>query len=104
MTLNIQYDFEWDTQKAVSNLKKHGVSFEQATTIFSDPLALTVFDADHSEYEERWFTLGQDTQDQVLLAVAHTYRDSHSPHIRIRIISARYATKQEQRFYENEPR
>ncbi len=97
------YDFEWDTIKATSNLKKHGVTFEQATSIFLDQLSLTVFDAEHSEYEERWFTLGYSI-DGKLLAVAHTYRASSLSGVKIRIISARPATKQEQRFYADEPR
>jgi uncharacterized protein len=52
------YDFEWDPAKALSNLQKHGVSFDQAATVFMDELALTVYDRASSEGEERWFTLG----------------------------------------------
>ena len=97
------YDFEWDTYKANTNLKKHGVTFDQAASVFLDALALTVFDAAHSQYEERWFTLGH-TASGVLLAVAHTYQATSSSSTRIRIISARPATKQERRFYADEPR
>ena len=89
---------------AESNLGKHGVSFEQAAMIFADPFALTIFDSAHNEYKERWFTIGLNNQDQLFLAVSYTYRDSHSPIILVRIISARLATKQEKRFYEDEPR
>lgn len=100
---NVVYDFEWDAHKAASNLKKHGVTFEQATSVFLDALALTVFDATHSQYEERWFTLGV-TIEGALLAIAHTYQASSPTNIRARIISARPATKQEQHFYADSPR
>ncbi|MFZ1765779.1 MAG: BrnT family toxin [Candidatus Nitrotoga sp.] len=60
--VNLTYDYEWDAHKAASNLKKHGVTFEQAASVFLDALALTVFDAAHSEHEERWFTLGYTTR------------------------------------------
>lgn len=97
------YDFEWDAHKAYSNLKKHGVTFEQAASVFLDALAVTVFDEVHSQYEERWFTLGY-TTGGAPLAVAHTYQATSSTSTRIRIISARPATKQERRFYADEPR
>lgn len=100
---NLVYDFEWDAHKASSNLKKHGVAFEQAATVFLDALSLTVVDAVHSQNEERWFTLGH-TAGGILLAVSHTYQDVGSTSARIRIISARPATKQERRFYAEEPR
>ena len=99
----VVYDFEWDRNKADSNLKKHGVAFEQAATVFLDALAMTVFNEAHSQYEERWFTLGHAT-DGALLAVAHTYKATSANSIRIRIISARPATKQERRFYAENPR
>ena len=97
------YDFEWDVQKANANLKKHGVTFEQAASVFLDALSLTVFDEAHSEYQERWFTMGH-TVGGVLLAVAHTYQATSSTNTGIRIISARLATKQEQRVYADRPR
>ncbi len=100
---NLAYDCEWDAHKAASNLKKHGVTFEQAASVFLDALSLTVFDAAHSQHEERWFTLGHTTVG-TLLAVAHTYQATSSTSMRIRIISARPATKQEQHFYADEPR
>jgi uncharacterized DUF497 family protein len=77
--------------------------FEQAASVFLDALALTVFDEAHSAYEERWFTLGYASYG-VLLAVAHTYQTTSLANTRIRIISARPATKQEQRFYADNPR
>ena len=100
--VNLAYDFEWDAHKAASNLKKHGVTFEQAASVFLDALSLTVFNDAHSQYEERWYTLGH-TTGGVLLAVAHTYQATSSTSARVRIISARPATKQERRFYADEP-
>jgi uncharacterized protein len=99
----MDYDFDWDKHKAAANLRKHGVTFEQAASVFLDGLALTVFDEAHSEFEERWFTLGHTTSN-ALLAVAHTYQTTTTNKFRVRIISARPATKQEQRFYADEPR
>ncbi len=52
------YDFEWDTKKARTNLRKHGVSFRHATSVLRDPLALTIFDDGHGETEERWVSIG----------------------------------------------
>lgn len=101
--VNLAFDFEWDVHKAVSNLQKHGVTFEQAASVFLDALALTVFDEAHSEYEERWFTLGH-TTGSMLLAVAHTYQITGATSSRVRIISARPATKHERRLYADEPR
>ena len=60
MTEDPNYNFEWDSVKALSNVRKHGVTFDQAATVFLDALALTVFDAAHSQHEERWFMLGLD--------------------------------------------
>jgi len=99
-----QLEFAWDDHKAQSNIVKHGVTFAQAATVLLDPLALTVFDDAHSDFEERWFTLGMASTTGKLLAVAHTYATTgpHTP--TVRIISAREATKAERRQYENEPR
>ena len=99
----MNFDFDWDPNKAASNKIKHGVTFEQAATVLLDALALTVFDSAHSDYEERWFTLGM-SQDAQLLAVAHTYAATGPDSATIRIISAREATRTERRQYENEPR
>jgi uncharacterized DUF497 family protein len=71
--------------------------------VLVDPLALTVFDAAHSENEERWFTLGR-SEDGKLLAVAYTYRLTGPSSVQVRIISARDATRREREQYENEPR
>lgn len=96
-------EFVWDPVKASSNLAKHGVAFDQAATVFADALALTVFDGEHSTYEERWFTMGACSLGK-LLAVSHTYTASGSGGARVRIISARGATRNERRQYEQEPR
>jgi hypothetical protein len=95
----MQYQFEWHPAKAAANLKKHGVSFEQATEVFTDPIALTLYDEDNSEEEDRWITLGKGFK-QHYLVVVHTFRDSQANTVRIRIISARPATKHEIKQYE----
>jgi len=87
-------EFEWDPQKAEANEKKHGVSFDEASSSFGDPLALTISDPDHSEREERLLLLGR-SETGTLLVVAHTERGE-----RIRLISAREATQRERRDYE----
>ena len=87
--------FEWDKDKAQSNLAKHGVSFEEAASTFGDPLALVFPDPDHSVGEKRWLTFGASQTDR-LLAVIHTER-VHA----IRIISARKATRHEREIYEH---
>ncbi len=79
------------------------MTFEQAAAVLLDPLALTVFDEGHSSYEERWFTLGLSSEGK-LLAVAHTYVATGRASARVRMISAREATRQERRQYEDEPR
>ena len=96
----MHFHFEWDPDNASANLKKHRVSFEQAAEIFKDPIALTVYDEDNSDDEERWVTLGR-VQQQHFLVVVHTYHDSESNVVRIRIISARPATRPEIKQYEN---
>lgn len=86
--------FEWDSDKASRNLKKHGVSFDEASTVFDDPLFITFLDEEHSIDEERYITLGLSEMNRLLL-IAHTDREG-----RLRIISARKATRNERRFYE----
>jgi len=68
---DFHYLFEWDVAKAASNRRKHGISFELATTVFQDPLSLTIVDDEHSEHEERWITLGR-AATEVLVVVVHT--------------------------------
>jgi hypothetical protein len=98
-----QLEFTWDPVKAAANLAKHGVAFAQGASVFADALALTVFDHEHSEFEERWFTLGLASNGK-LLAVSHTYTATGPASARMRIISAREATRNERRQYEDEPR
>ena len=81
--------FEWDVKKEKSNVRKHGVSFEQASYVFADPFALSKFDEEHSESEERWLMLGK-SLNQVILVVAHTYRNTENVEY-ARVISARNA-------------
>ena len=97
--LEFQFHFEWDPAKAVANLRKHGVSFERAATVFQNPEALSLYDRAHSEAgEDRWITLGMDTHGQ-LLVVCHTWSEAGEGAARCRIISARKATKTEARQY-----
>ncbi len=86
--------FEWDFEKAGENLRKHGVSFDEAATVFYDPLSITFDDPDHSEGENRFLTVGFSSQNR-LLVVSHTERG-----VTIRIISARPATSQERKKHE----
>lgn len=90
------YQFEWDPKKAASNVKKHGVDFQEAATVFGDPLAVLREDPDHSIGEMRYLLLGTSTRER-LLVVAFAER---SP--RTRLISARLATRRERRQYEEE--
>jgi uncharacterized protein len=86
--------FEWDLGKARKNRLKHRVSFEEATTVFGDPLAITYPDPDHSTSEQRFITVGMSTANRVLM-VAHTDREE-----KIRIISSRKTTQREREYYE----
>ena len=87
--------FEWDEKKASENVKKHGVSFEEAATVFGDPFSITIYDPLHSKDEDRFVILGLSNKNR-LLVVVHTDRYN-----KIRIISARKATKRERKQYEN---
>jgi uncharacterized protein len=86
-------NFEWDPGKAKQNRRKHQVSFEEAATVFGDPLAITYPDPDHSTSEQRFITIGMSTVNRVLI-VAHADRDE-----KIRIISARKTTQHERKHY-----
>jgi uncharacterized DUF497 family protein len=88
--------FSWNRRKAEENLRKHRVSFDEATTVFDDPLSVTIPDPDHSVDEQRFLLLGVSNRGR-LLVVAHSERDDS-----IRIISARRADRQERRTYEEE--
>jgi uncharacterized protein len=94
-----QYQFEWDPSKARQNARQHRVTFERAATVFLDPNTLSVFDAEHSQREDRWITLGLD-RTGILLVVCHTYREETETSAMIRIISARKATENEVKQYE----
>lgn len=87
-------EFEWNPHKATLNFEKHGVSFQEAATVFNDPLSVTFPDPDHSIGESRYVIIGISRFRQILV-VAHTERGDN-----IRIISARKATRQERKFYE----
>ncbi|MHB1591548.1 MAG: BrnT family toxin [Sulfuricella sp.] len=87
-------NFEWEETKAVANLRKHRVSFEEAASVFEDDLSLTAHDPDHSVGEHRFVTFGLSAANRVLV-VSHTERSG-----KIRIISARPATQAERKIYE----
>ena len=86
--------YEWDPKKAKTNLRKHGVSFEEAATVFLDPLAITFPDPDHSDEEDREITIGLTTKPRVVF-VSHCPRGD-----RTRIIGARWASRKERKQYE----
>ena len=87
--------FEWDEKKASQNVKKHGLFFEEAATVFGDPFSITIYDPLHSKDEDRYVILGISNKNR-LLVVVHTDRNN-----KIRIISVRKATKRERKQYEN---
>jgi hypothetical protein len=88
------FTFEWDANKAESNQAKHGIRFEEATTVFGDPRSVTIPDPAHSQTEDRFVILGRSHLDK-LLVVVHTERGDN-----IRIISARHASRRERKCYE----
>ena len=92
------YNFEWNPNKAKTNIRKHKVSFEEAATVFRDPAALTIFDPDHSETGDRWLTIGISGAGKLLL-VCHTYKEVDPETAIIRIFSGRKATESEKRQY-----
>ena len=95
------FEFEWDPAKAASNARKHGVSFEDAATVFANDLLLSMLDDEHGGGEERWISQGQ-THDGQLLVVVHTWRELDDRTL-VRIISARRTTPRERRRYELMP-
>lgn len=94
----MRYYFDWDPNKAKANRKKHVIGFEQASTIFFDPRMITVFDTEHSGHEDRWITIGID-RNNIMLVVVHTFQQLEADNCRIRIISARKATRKESKQY-----
>ncbi|MFH7028741.1 MAG: BrnT family toxin [Heteroscytonema crispum UTEX LB 1556] len=90
----MELGFEWHEEKAKENLRKHGIRFEEAKTVFNDPFSITIADSEHSVEEERYIDIGLSINGQ-LLVVVYTERQSN-----IRIISCRKATKAERQVYE----
>jgi uncharacterized DUF497 family protein len=97
--VSVRIDFDWDPAKAASNAIKHdGVTFEEAMTVFRDPLARSILDPDHGAGEERWVTLGEAATGN-LLVVVHTWAEFDAERTAVRIISARRPTRNETRQY-----
>lgn len=94
MASEINLDFEWDEDKAVANLKKHKISFEEARTVFADPFAITIDDPKHSVDEYRFVDIGTSADGKILI-VSYTERER-----KIRLISCRKAVKKERKIYE----
>ena len=94
-----QFEFEWDEAKATTNLRKHGISFELASTIFNDPALLTIADVEHSKTEERWFSIGT-AGSNALISAVYLWEEINAEVVRIRLISARKATNAEIRYYQ----
>ena len=94
-----QFQFEWDENKAAANIRKHGVSFEVASFVFADPRLLSVADLEHGEAEERWFSVGC-AVNGAILSVVYVWQEVDRALMKIRLISARQATRSEMRFYE----
>ena len=94
------YNFEWDPIKAKSTLDKHGVNFEEAATVFKDPMALSIYDEEHSKEEDRWITIGISNTGR-LLVVCHTFQKNDENNVAIRIFSGRKAIKKETKQYKD---
>jgi len=92
------YRLDWDPAKAEANRQKHGVSFAEAATVFLDPRAVSVYDAEHSEIEDRWITLGISSVGR-LLVVCHTFDEIGARRGLVRVISARKPTAKEAQQY-----
>lgn len=90
----VRMEFDWDPDKAAENLRKHGVEFTEAATVFGDPLSITYYDPDHVVDEDRYIIIGMSIRRRVLI-VAHSDRRE-----RTRIISAREVTRRERNLYE----
>ncbi len=98
MNKRVILKFEWNEEKSISNLQKHGVSFEEAKEIFEDPFHISKLNHRFDYFEERWITLGSTSKDKILV-VANIFFDENGEEI-IRIISARKANQKERKFYE----
>jgi uncharacterized DUF497 family protein len=97
-----QFQFVWDGVKAVANVRKHDVPFELARTVFNDPRLLTVADLEHSDTEDRWFSIGC-ASNSAMLSVVYLWSDVDPATTKIRLISARKATKNEIIHYQECP-
>lgn len=95
----LRYVFEWDPAKDLCNRAKHGIRFRQATFVFRDPLAVSLYDDEHSLDEDRWATVGTAGTGSILV-VNHTFRKTDEGEAVVRIFSARSATRRERRQYE----
>ncbi len=92
------FQFDWSDAKAAANERKHGVTFELASSVFNDPRLLTVADLEHAETEERWFSIGI-ARNGMVLSMVYLWSNADIPVIKIRLISARRATPDERRQY-----
>jgi hypothetical protein len=99
--MTVYYNFEWDPKKARDNRDKHGVAFDEAATVFRDPRALSIYDPDHSESEDRWISIGISEKGRVLIVI-HTFREESEDAFTIRIISSRKATTREKKIMVDE--
>jgi len=95
MVDRLSLTFEWDEKKADDNLRKHGVSFDEAKTVFNDPFSVTIDDPDHSSNEQRYIDIGLSSKGRLIVV---SYNEKGET---IRIINGREATKKERREYEN---
>lgn len=94
----IDYFFGWDPRKEQENRDKHAVTFDEAATVFRDSKAISIFDPDHSETEDRWITMGISEKGRLLIVI-HTFREEREAAVTIRMISSRKATKHEIKTY-----
>ncbi len=94
----MNYSFEWDPNKAKANLSKHKINFESAVSVFKDKNAVSLFDEKHTQNEERWITIGLDIETRTLVVI-HTFIAVDKDNCNIRMISARKATKIEEKIY-----
>lgn len=94
-------EFEWDPAKSASNLRKHGIDFALASTVFQDPIAITILDHEHHVAEERWIIMGL-SRDNRVIVVSHTWTEIADGRVTVRLISARPATRRERYKYETD--
>jgi len=95
----VRYNFDWHPEKEKQNIRKHQISFRLASTVFRDRHQLSLYDDEHSDYEERWITIGLD-ETGILRLVIHTFEQVEEDFCLIRLISARKATFSEQQYYQ----